>query len=120
MATVEFQGVTKRYGEAAAAVSDFSLHIGHGEFVALLGPSGCGKTTTLQMLAGFVEPSGGDILVDDRSVLGQPPHKRNIGVVFQGYALFPHLPVFDNVAFGLKMRGVTPADIRRRVGLPRA
>jgi len=114
MAIVELKDVTKKYGDVAA-VAGLSLRIGEGEFVALLGPSGCGKTTTLQMLAGFVDPTEGDILVGARSIRGIPPHKRNVGVVFQSYALFPHLTVFDNVAFGLRMRGVSRADIGKRV-----
>ena len=114
MATVELKQISKSYGDSVA-VADLSLHIAHGEFVALLGPSGCGKTTTLQMLAGFIDPSGGDILVDGHSMRGVPPHKRNIGVVFQSYALFPHLTVFDNVAFGLKMRKLPKAEVATRV-----
>lgn len=114
MATVELQDVSKSYGDIVA-VADFSLTIEHGEFVALLGPSGCGKTTTLQMLAGFIEPTSGQIRVGTQSMRGVPPHKRNIGVVFQSYALFPHLSVFDNVAFGLVMRNVPSADIAGRV-----
>jgi putative spermidine/putrescine transport system ATP-binding protein len=114
MATVSLENVTKSYGDVAA-VSDLSLAIGHGEFVALLGPSGCGKTTTLQMIAGFVEATSGDIRIDGKPMRGIPPHKRNIGVVFQSYALFPHLTVFDNVGFGLKMRNVERAEIAGRV-----
>src|SRR5262245_13582626 len=114
MATVSLQRVTKRYGQVVA-VSNVTLDVDDGEFVALLGPSGCGKTTTLQMLAGFVEPTSGDILIDGKPVRGIPPYKRNIGVVFQNYALFPHLTVFDNVAFGLKMRNVEHAQIVGRV-----
>jgi spermidine/putrescine ABC transporter ATP-binding subunit len=114
MATVELRNISKSYGDTVA-VADLSLSIGHGEFVALLGPSGCGKTTTLQMLAGFIEPNGGDILVDGKSMRGVPPHKRNVGVVFQSYALFPHLTVFDNVAYGLRMRNVPAAGIAARV-----
>jgi len=114
MATVELRDVTKSYGDTVA-VSGVSLEVAHGEFVALLGPSGCGKTTTLQLLAGFLEPTSGDILIDGRSVKGIPPHQRNIGVVFQSYALFPHLTVFDNIAFGLKMRNAGTTDIAARV-----
>ena len=114
MATVSLQHVTKSYGDVVA-VSDVTLTVAHGEFVALLGPSGCGKTTTLQMLAGFVEVTSGEILIDGKSMRGIPPHKRNIGVVFQSYALFPHLTVFDNVAFGLKMRNIEPSEIAERV-----
>jgi putative spermidine/putrescine transport system ATP-binding protein len=114
MATVELQNVTKAYGDVVA-VADLSLRIEHGEFVALLGPSGCGKTTTLQMLAGFVEATSGDIRIDGKQMRGIPPHKRNIGVVFQSYALFPHLTVLDNVGFGLKMRNVERGQIAARV-----
>jgi putative spermidine/putrescine transport system ATP-binding protein len=114
MATVSLQNVTKAYGDVVA-VSDLSLTIAHGEFVALLGPSGCGKTTTLQMLAGFVEATSGDIRIDGKSMHGIPPHKRNIGVVFQSYALFPHLSVFDNIGFGLKMRDVERSQVAERV-----
>jgi putative spermidine/putrescine transport system ATP-binding protein len=114
MATVSLQRVTKRYGQDVA-VSDVTLDVDNGEFVALLGPSGCGKTTTLQMVAGFVEATSGDILIDDQPMRGVPPHKRNIGVVFQNYALFPHLTVFDNVAFGLKMRNLKHAQVVGRV-----
>lgn len=114
MANVELIHVTKKYGESLA-VSDLSLKIMQGELVALLGPSGCGKTTTLQMLAGFTELTSGDILVNGKSIKNVPPHKRNIGVVFQSYALFPHLSVFDNVAFGLRMRNMNQADIGPKV-----
>ncbi|NBS75530.1 MAG: ABC transporter ATP-binding protein, partial [Betaproteobacteria bacterium] len=114
MANVELIHVTKKYGETAA-VSDLSLSIAQGELVALLGPSGCGKTTTLQMLAGFTELTSGDILVNGKSIKNVPPHKRNIGVVFQSYALFPHLSVFDNVAFGLRMRNMNQVDIGAKV-----
>jgi len=114
MAAVELNNVSKNYGDTVA-VRELSLRIAQGEFVALLGPSGCGKTTTLQMIAGFVESTAGDILVGGQSMRGIPPHKRNIGVVFQSYALFPHLSVFDNVAFGLRMRNVGHAEIAKRV-----
>ena len=114
MAVVELVNVTKRYG-STVAVARLSLRIEHGEFMALLGPSGCGKTTTLNLLAGFIEPSEGVILIDARSVERVPSHKRNIGMVFQSYALFPHLSVFDNVAFGLRMRQVPSADVATRV-----
>jgi putative spermidine/putrescine transport system ATP-binding protein len=114
MAIVEINDVSKSYGDVVA-VSRMSLLIAHGEFVALLGPSGCGKTTTLQMLAGFVEPTEGDILIDSRTLRGVPPHHRNIGVVFQSYALFPHLSILDNVAFGLRMRGVGKSEVAKRV-----
>jgi putative spermidine/putrescine transport system ATP-binding protein len=114
MAHIELRDICKRYGDVAA-VAELSLRVEQGEFLALLGPSGCGKTTTLQMLAGFVEPTSGEIMIGARPMRGVPSHKRNIGVMFQSYALFPHLSVFDNVAFGLKMRKVPPAQIGQRV-----
>ena len=107
--------LTKRYA-ATTAVDAIDLEVGRGEFLTLLGPSGSGKTTTLMMVAGFTPPSGGEILVDDRPITGMAPEHRNIGVVFQNYALFPHMKVFDNVAFPLKMRGRPPAEVRAQVG----
>jgi len=106
--------VGKRYGHSVA-VEDFSLDVAQGELVVLLGPSGCGKTTTLRMVAGFVAASAGDISLDGQSILGLPPHKRDLGLVFQSYALFPHLTVARNVAFGLEMRGVGRAARDSRV-----
>ncbi|MCO5089589.1 ABC transporter ATP-binding protein [Bosea sp. (in: a-proteobacteria)] len=114
MAHIELLDITKVYGNHTA-VAGISLRVEQGEFLALLGPSGCGKTTTLQMLAGFVEPTSGDIVVGMKTMRGVPSHKRNIGVMFQSYALFPHMSVFDNVAFGLKMRKVAPGEIATRV-----
>jgi putative spermidine/putrescine transport system ATP-binding protein len=108
VSTVEFRGVTKGYGDTAV-VRDFSLAIGSGELVTLLGPSGCGKTTTLNLIAGFLEPDAGTIAIDGLPVAGVPPHRRNAAMVFQGYALFPHLTVARNVAFGLEVRK-TPRD----------
>jgi len=95
----------KRYGRAIA-VDGVSLDIAQGELVVLLGPSGCGKTTTLRMIAGFIDATEGDVLLDGQSVLALPPHRRDMGLVFQSYALFPHLNVARNVAFGLEMRGM--------------
>ncbi|WP_396657180.1 ABC transporter ATP-binding protein [Microbacterium sp.] len=106
--------ITKRYGDQTA-VDDLSLAIEPGEFISLLGPSGCGKTTTLRMIAGFEEPDAGDIRVSGRSVLGVPPYKRDVNTVFQAYALFPHMSVAENVAYGLQQRRVGKADIRERV-----
>jgi spermidine/putrescine ABC transporter ATP-binding subunit len=102
---VVLRGVTKRFGDLVA-VDDIDLEVRPGEFLALLGPSGCGKTTTLRMIAGFDEPSDGEIEIDGRSMVGIPPHKRNVNTVFQAYALFPHMTVLDNVAYGLKQRKV--------------
>jgi spermidine/putrescine transport system ATP-binding protein len=113
--SVELQSVTKRFG-ALVAVEDLSLELAGGEFFTLLGPSGCGKTTTLRMIAGFEQPSGGEIRIEGVDVAGLPPHKRPTNTVFQSYALFPHLSVRDNVAFGLKRKHVARGEIGRRVG----
>ena len=102
---VVLRGVTKRFGELVA-VDNIDLEVHPGEFLALLGPSGCGKTTTLRMVAGFDEPSAGEIEIAGRSAVGVPPNKRDVNTVFQAYALFPHLSVLDNVAYGLKQRKV--------------
>ncbi|KJL21646.1 ABC transporter ATP-binding protein [Microbacterium azadirachtae] len=111
---VEISGVTKYYGDATA-VDRLSLSIRPGEFLSLLGPSGCGKTTTLRMIAGFEHPDAGDIRLSGRSVLGLPPHKREVNTVFQAYALFPHMTVAENVAYGLQQRKVSKAEQRERV-----
>ena len=102
---VVLRGVTKRFGELVA-VDDIDLEVHPGEFLALLGPSGCGKTTTLRMIAGFDEPTEGEIEIGGRSAVGIPPNKRDVNTVFQAYALFPHMTVLDNVAYGLKQRKV--------------
>ncbi|BDV31833.1 ABC transporter ATP-binding protein [Microbacterium terricola] len=112
--SVVLAGVTKRYGDQVA-VDDLSLQIEQGEFLSLLGPSGCGKTTTLRMIAGFEHPDAGDILISGASVLGAPPHKRDVNTVFQAYALFPHMSVAENVAYGLQQRRVPKAEVRERV-----
>jgi ABC-type Fe3+/spermidine/putrescine transport system ATPase subunit len=111
---VALSGLTKTYG-SSRAVDGVTLRIATGEMVALLGPSGCGKTTTLRMIAGLVEPSQGEIFIGGRSVTRVPVHRRNIGMLFQTYALFPHLSVAENVAFGLEMRGIRKTDATRRV-----
>ena len=115
MSTVEFEHVAKRFG-GAVAVKDFTLTIRPGELVTLLGPSGCGKTTTLNLLAGFEYPEAGAIRVDGQSIESLPPHRRDTALVFQGYALFPHLTVARNVAFGLEIRKRPRDEITRRVG----
>jgi spermidine/putrescine transport system ATP-binding protein len=102
---VTLRGVTKRFDDLVA-VDRLDLGVRNGEFLALLGPSGCGKTTTLRMIAGFEEPTEGDISIDGATVTGVPPHKRQVNTVFQQYALFPHMSVLDNVAYGLKQRGM--------------
>ncbi|WP_227468260.1 ABC transporter ATP-binding protein [Microbacterium sp. YJN-G] len=111
---IRIEHITKRYG-GQVAVDDLSLDIHAGEFLSLLGPSGCGKTTTLRMIAGFEHPDAGDIRISGRSVLGQPPYKRNVNTVFQAYALFPHMTVAENVAYGLQQRRVPKAEVRERV-----
>jgi spermidine/putrescine transport system ATP-binding protein len=117
------EGVTKRFDDVVA-VDDLTLEVAHGSFFALLGPSGCGKTTTLRMIGGFEQPTAGTIYLGDRDVTGLPPYKRDVNTVFQSYALFPHLSIFENVAFGLRRRGVPRgvlagrvAEILRIVGL---
>ncbi len=115
MSALVLERLGKAYG-ASAVVQDLDLELGEGEMVVLLGPSGCGKTTTLRMVAGFVAATAGDIRLDGRSILTLPPHKRDMGLVFQSYALFPHLTVARNVAFGLEMRGVPSAARAERVG----
>jgi len=113
-AAIELEAVAKRYG-AHAAVDGVSLAIGEGEFFSLLGPSGCGKTTTLRMIAGFVEPDEGRILLHGDDVTSVPPNRRPVNMVFQQYALFPHMSVYDNVAFGLSVRGVPRKEHGDRV-----
>ncbi len=111
---LELTHLTKSFGEVVA-VRDLSLDVRAGEFVSLLGPSGCGKTTTLRMIAGFEEPTGGEILIGGRPVHGLPPHRRPVNTVFQHYALFPHLTVFENVAYGPRRRGVPRTEIGPQV-----
>ena len=118
MASVELRGLTKRYGEVAV-VDDVSLTIEHGRLVCLLGPSGCGKTTTLRLIAGFVEPSAGEIRVGDQLISSPartlPPERRNMSMIFQSYALWPHMTVAENVSYGLKLRKLDRATIDRKL-----
>jgi putative spermidine/putrescine transport system ATP-binding protein len=114
MARLDIDRLVKRYGDFYA-VKDVSLQVADGEFLVLLGPSGCGKTTTLRMVAGFIEPTAGQVKLGGGDVTLLPPWKRNAGMVFQSYALFPHLTVAQNVAFGLEMRKLPKADIDKRV-----
>ena len=114
MARLSIEHLRKTYGEFHA-VDDFSIDIADGEFLVLLGPSGCGKTTTLRMVAGFIQPTAGKIGIGERDVTNLPPWKRNCGLVFQSYALFPHMSVADNVAFGLEMRKMPAAERAPRV-----
>jgi putative spermidine/putrescine transport system ATP-binding protein len=114
MAYVEFSTISKHFGNSVA-VADLDLQIEQGEFFSLLGPSGCGKSTTLRMLAGFVKPTTGTIHVNGRDVTALPPEARDIGIVFQNYAIFPHMTVFDNIAFGLVERKLPRAEIKQKV-----
>jgi putative spermidine/putrescine transport system ATP-binding protein len=111
---VQLEALTKRYGEVEA-VAGIDLRIADGEFFSMLGPSGSGKTTTLRMIAGFEQPSSGRVLLHGRDVTGVPPFERDVNTVFQDYALFPHMTVGDNVAYGLTVRHVAPDERRRRV-----
>jgi putative spermidine/putrescine transport system ATP-binding protein len=114
MAFLEFTDVQKIFGQTAA-VEDFNLQVERGELVSLLGPSGCGKTTTLRMLAGFERPTSGTIRIDGVDMTNRPPNQRNIGMVFQSYALFPNMTVADNIAFGLKVARKPAAEIKTRI-----
>jgi putative spermidine/putrescine transport system ATP-binding protein len=112
---VEFRDVQKTYDGQTLAVRDLNLTVGRGEFVTLLGPSGSGKTTSLMMLAGFESVTRGEIVVGGQTINDVPPHRRGIGLVFQNYALFPHMTVEDNVAFPLSVRKFSKVEIRARV-----
>ena len=114
MARLDIDRLVKRYGDFFA-VKDVSLSVADGEFLVLLGPSGCGKTTTLRMVAGFIEPTAGEVKLGCSNVTVRPPWNRNAGMVFQSYALFPHLTVAQNVAFGLEMRKLPKAEVDKRV-----
>jgi iron(III) transport system ATP-binding protein len=111
---IEIKKLVKDFG-SNRVIDGVSLEIQSGELFFLLGPSGCGKTTVLRTLAGFYEPDGGEILFNSKSMLGVPPHKRNTALVFQNYAIWPHMTVFENVAYGLRVRGVSAAEISERV-----
>ena len=111
---VSIEGATKRFGEVIA-VNNISVAIEKGEFFTLLGPSGCGKTTLLRMLAGFYQIDSGNIIFGDKIMNDVPAHKRDTGMVFQNYAIFPHMTVSENVAYGLKARKVPKSEIKRRV-----
>src|SRR2546430_10327881 len=115
MASVTYDHVTKRFAGGTLAVNDFNLEVKDTEFMVLVGPSGCGKSTALRMLAGLEEISEGEIRIDDVVVNDMPPRDRDIAMVFQSYALYPHMTVADNMAFGLRMRGMPRGDIDRRV-----
>jgi len=114
MARLRLNGITKRYGDFKAT-DDVSLDVADGEFLVLLGPSGCGKTTTLRIVAGFIEPTSGSVHLGERDITALPPWKRNAGLVFQSYALFPHMTVAENVAFGLEMRKMQKAEMAPKI-----
>ncbi len=116
MAFLELEHVQKQFRGGTAAVQDFNLTVNKGEFVSFLGPSGCGKTTTLRMIAGFEQPTGGRIRIDGADVTGTSPNRRNIGMVFQSYALFPNMTVASNIGYGLRIRHTDKKRIAQRVG----
>ena len=119
MSFLQLTNIRKEFGSGATqtvAVQNFNLEVQRGEFVSFLGTSGCGKTTTLRMVAGFEVPTSGVIKIDGKDVTNVPPNKRNVGMVFQSYALFPHMSVSDNIAFGLKIAKQSSSDIKQRVG----
>ena len=111
---IDIRGVSKSFG-GKTVLKDINLFINQGEFLTLLGPSGCGKTTLLRMIAGFLQPDEGSIFLDGKELGDTPPHLRPLNTVFQRYALFPHLDVYDNIAFGLKLKGVPEDEIEKRV-----
>ena len=115
MASISLQGVSKRFAGGVAALADLDLEIAHGELLVLVGPSGSGKSTVLRLIAGLDAPTSGRILIDGEDVTGVPPQQRDLAMVFQSYALYPHKTVRENLAFGLRMRGAGAAEIRSRV-----
>ena len=114
MSTVKLEHICKKYPNGFEAVKDFNLEIGDKEFIIFVGPSGCGKSTTLRMIAGLEEISGGDLYIDDKRMNDVEPKDRDIAMVFQNYALYPHMTVYDNMAFGLKIRKVYRKKLTRR------
>ena len=112
---IELRHITRRFEDGFEAVSDFNLEVKRGEFVTFLGPSGCGKTTTLRMIAGFDLPTDGQILLEGRDITSLPPYERPINTVFQRYALFPHMNIYENIAFGLRQKKMKEAEIKRKV-----
>ena len=115
MGFLTLTNIQKHFAGGVAAVENFNLDVDRGEFVSFLGPSGCGKTTTLRMIAGFERPTSGTITVDGKEISNKPPNQRNVGMVFQSYALFPNMSVADNIGFGLKVRRRPKQDIAKRV-----
>src|SRR5256712_12309605 len=115
MAKIELDGVSKVFGSDVVAVDDVSLEIGDGEFMVLVGPSGCGKSTILRLLAGLEEVTAGEIHIEERNVTDLPPKDRDVAMVFQNYALYPHMTVEQNIGFGLKLRRTPKAETRTKV-----
>jgi multiple sugar transport system ATP-binding protein len=115
MASLDFDHVTKRFANEVVALDDACLEVEDGEFMVLLGPSGCGKSTALRVVAGLETPDDGVIRIDDTDMTDVPSRNRDVAMVFQSYALYPHMSVFDNIAFGLRMQGLQPPAISRRV-----
>ena len=115
MSDLVLKKITKVFGNSVVAVRDFDLQIESGEFMVLVGPSGCGKSTTLSMIAGLEEPTSGEILIDGKMINTLPPKDRDIAMVFQNYALYPHMTVYDNMAFSLKLRRYDKSEIDKRV-----
>src|ERR671915_2063855 len=115
MAEIRLEGITKIFDKKVRAVDDVALTIADQEFMVLLGPSGCGKTTLMRMIAGLEYPDAGRVIIGDRDVTDLPPRKREIAMVFQSYAVFPHLTVFENIAFGLRMRKIPNPELNKRV-----
>ncbi|MDE6101572.1 MAG: ATP-binding cassette domain-containing protein, partial [Ruminococcus sp.] len=113
---ISLKDIVVEFEDNEKILKNISLDIKDKEFVTFLGPSGCGKTTTLRIIAGFLEPTSGDVFFDGQRINGMPPHKRNVNTVFQRYALFPHLNVYENIAFGLRIKKVPEKEILRRVG----
>src|SRR5262249_58103201 len=116
MAGIELEQLTKVYPDGTRAVHELALDVDDGEFVVFVGPSGCGKTWALRMIAGLEDITSGTVRVGGKVVNDLPPKARDMAMIFQNYALYPHMNAYDNIAFGLKMRGVDRAEIRRRVG----
>src|SRR5689334_20059387 len=115
MAAISMKNIVKRYGDGFLAVNDVSLDIADGEFVILVGPSGCGKSTLLRMIVGLEDITSGDMLIGESRVNNKAPRDRNLSMVFQNYALYPHLSVFENIAFPLRLKGMPDKEVRERV-----
>jgi len=113
LANVKLKSLTKKFG-STVAVDKIDLEIEDGSFVTFVGPSGCGKTTTLRLIAGFIKPDGGDVLIDNKPQKGIPPNKRPTSIVFQDYAIFPHMTVFENISYGLKTRKMDKSTIKKK------